>query len=647
MIRSAMGGRSRPPQQRAAQEHESPLGLDCETMRQLGYRTVDALVDWLGDATVPVLGAEAPAPAPGDRGPPSQAEPFDAVLTRLFSQVVPHMARNDHPAAFGFVPGCGTWPGALADFIASALNVEASTWLIASGPIELELEVLGWFKKWIGYPESSAGILTSGGSAANMTALACARERTVGGMSDDLVVYVPDQTHASVARAARILGFRPHQVRVVPTDDRYRARIDAVAGAIDRDERAGRRPLLVCANAGSTSTGSVDPLPELAALCHEHGIWLHVDGAYGAFAALTDRGGAQLAGIELADSVTLDPHKWLFQPFECGCLLVRDGSALCEAFSITPDYLRDTSARQKVNLYDYGLQLSRSWRALKVWLSVHCFGLDAFRAAIDRGLDLAQHAERRIAASPAFELLAPASLGVVCFRRRFADVADELELESLNARLTDTINASGVAFLTSTRLRGRYSLRLCILNHTTTETDVDAALDFLESAELERGAPAPAASVARELEIRESRLRRTGIGAGELGDVPLFATLEDEDREFVLEVTQELEVAPSEVIVEQWDGSRDFYVVLEGLVEVVDGEVRVGELGPGEFFGELAALDWGSSFAYARTATVLAVEPTRLLVMPFPGLNELVRRVPDVDRAIRSAAGQHLQRTAG
>ncbi len=266
------------------------------------------------------------------------------MLERLFSDVVPRMARNDHPRAFAFVPGCGTWPGALADLIASALNVEASTWLLAAGPIEVELEVLGWFKEWIGYPATASGILTSGGSAANMTALACARERVAGGMSDDLVLYVPDQTHASVARGARILGFRPHQVRVLPTDERFRIRLDALAGAIDRDLGAGRRPLLVCANAGSTSTGSVDPLPELAALCRDRGIWLHVDGAYGAFAVLAERGAQLLAGLELADSVTLDPHKWLFQPFECGCLLVREESALCEAFAISPDYLKDTDS---------------------------------------------------------------------------------------------------------------------------------------------------------------------------------------------------------------------------------------------------------------------------------------------------------------
>jgi glutamate/tyrosine decarboxylase-like PLP-dependent enzyme len=625
-------------------ELEQPLSLDLEAMRAIGYRTVDVLADWLTDPTRPALGPVLPAREPG--GPPRQGEPFDRLIDRLFTEVVPYMARNHHPASFGFVPGCATWPGALADLIASALNVEASTWLIASGPIGIELEVLGWFKDWVGYPTTAAGILTSGGSAANMTALACARERIAGGMSDALVVYVPDQAHASVARAARILGFRPQQVRILPTDERFRVRLEALAGAIERDERAGRRPLAVCANAGSTSTGSVDPLAELAELCRDRGVWLHVDGAYGGFAALSGRGAELLAGMELADSITLDPHKWLFQPFECGCLLVREGSALREAFAMSPDYLKDADTKAEVNLYDYGMQLSRSWRALKIWLSIRFFGVDAFRAAIDRGLDLARYAERRIVESEAFELLAPASLGIVCFRRVVPGAADEIELSALNARLNEALNASGIAFVTSTRLRGLYALRLCILNHTSTEAAVDAALDFLEQIEPEPAADRPPVATGRELAVRESRFGQSRAEAATLSELALLASLDDAGLRWLREVARELAVEGGEPIVEQWDNSRDFYVVLEGLAEVLDGETRLLELRPGDFFGELAALDWGSSFGYARTATVVALEPTRLLVLPFPYLNELGRRFPEVDREIRRAANERLRRLA-
>ena len=225
--------------------------------------------------------------------------------------------------------------------------------------------VLDSFKEWIGYPAAAAGVLLGGGSAAT-TALACARESLIGPMVADVVAYCSDQAHSSVARAARALGFRPEQVRVLPTDEHFRMRPDALAATMEADVAAGRRPLFVAAAAGSTNTGAIDPMPELAAIARAHGAWLHVDGAYGAFAALTERGHEALAGIGLADSVTLDPHKWLYQPFECGCLLVREGRLLDEAFLITPDYLKDIEvARQEVNFSDRSFQLTRVSRALK------------------------------------------------------------------------------------------------------------------------------------------------------------------------------------------------------------------------------------------------------------------------------------------
>ena len=274
-----------------------------------------------------------------------------------------------------FVPGFTTWPSAMADLIASALNLDSCWWAGGAGMTQLELTVLEWFAEWIGYPADASGVLTSGGSAANLTALACARERLAGAMRDDLVVYISAQSHSSVARAARALGFRPERVRVVPVDRAYHLRLDVLERAVSADRAAGLRPLVVCANAGTTNTGAVDPLHDLADLCAAHGLWLHVDAAYGGFAVLSDRGRAALSGIERADSVTLDPHKWLFQPFECGALLVRDPDGLRLSFEILPDYLRDVSARTEVNFSDRGLQLSRMCRALKVWMSIQAFGL--------------------------------------------------------------------------------------------------------------------------------------------------------------------------------------------------------------------------------------------------------------------------------
>jgi glutamate/tyrosine decarboxylase-like PLP-dependent enzyme len=355
-------------------------------MRQQGYRIVDLLVDRLL-ADGPPLQRATPAEMRERLGgpPPAEAQPLEAVFERLADDVLPFRSRVDHPRFLAFIPGSGTWPGALADFVASACNVYAGSWMESAGPSQVELEVLGWFKAWVGYPAEAAGSLTSGGSAANMTALACAREAKAGAMRDDLVLYASDQAHSSIARAARLLGFRPDQVRVLPTENDLRLAPESLAAAIEADLRAGRSPLAVTANAGSTNTGITDPLPELAEVCRKHGVWLHVDAAYGGFAVLSERGREQLRGLELADSLTLDPHKWLYQPFECGCVLVRDGRLLRSAFELVPDYLSDARATdEEANFSDLGLQLTRTSRALKVWVSLQAFGLDAFRAAITR-----------------------------------------------------------------------------------------------------------------------------------------------------------------------------------------------------------------------------------------------------------------------
>ena len=494
-----------------------PLWLDPEAMRRLGYRTVDMLVEHLADpARQPPLRVATPAEMQerlsGDV--PAAGREFDAILAELQEHVLPFVAHWGHPGYFAFIPGSSTFPGALGDFIASALNIDAGSWTWGSGPSHIELMVLDWFKDWIGYPPEAAGVLLSGGSAANMTALACAREALAGAMSNDLVAYCSDQAHSSVARAARALGFRPEQLRVLPTDDHFRMRPDALAKTIEADVAAGRRPLFVAAAAGSTNTGAVDPFEELAAIAAEHGAWFHVDGAYGAFAVLTERGAGALSGLALADSVTLDPHKWLYQPFECGCLLVRDGHLLDEAFVITPDYLKDVEAHQEVNFSDRGFQLTRVSRALKLWVSLNYFGLDTFRAAIDRTLDLAQLAQRRVQESDELELLLPTSLGVTCFRRRFGGGRDEDELARLNAQLVSGLAATEMGLISSTRLRGRYALRLCVLNHTTAESDVEGVLSWLEQAEVEPADELEAVQTAvhdRHPDVASVRLERDRV----------------------------------------------------------------------------------------------------------------------------------------
>lgn len=477
-----------------------PLELDAETMRRLGYRVVDLLVERLAglDREPAWRGAPRAELEPRLRErPPGAPRDFDVILNRLVADVLSYAARVDHPRFFAYVPGCPTWPGILGDFIAAGYNVFQGTWLASAGPSEVELVVLDWFREWVGYPAEAAGVLVSGGSAANLTALACAREAMLGAEAGGAVLYFSAETHASVERAARVLGFRRDQLRRLPVDDAFRLRPETLAGAVEADVRDGLRPLLLVANAGSTSTGAVDPLPELAAVCAGHGLWLHADAAYGGFAVLSERGRAALRGLELADSITLDPHKWLYQPFEAGCLLVRRGARLHEAFHILPDYLQDAAvAGGEVNFADRGVQLTRAARALKIWLSIQYFGVDAFRRAVDHALDLALHAQRVIEGTPELELLAPATLGIVCFRRRPAGVDDEAELERLNASLVPRLLESGLGMVSSTRLHGRYALRICPLNHRSRIPDVERVLHWLATAPPD-GVPARGAEVAR------------------------------------------------------------------------------------------------------------------------------------------------------
>ncbi|HJS96955.1 MAG TPA: aminotransferase class V-fold PLP-dependent enzyme, partial [Solirubrobacteraceae bacterium] len=583
------------------------------------------------------------------------ARSFEALIRELERDVLPYMSRCDHPGYFAFIPACGTFPAALGDFIASALNIYAGSWMEAAGPSRLELLVLEAFKQWIGYPEQASGVLVSGGSAANMTALACAREAlarnaATAAESEQAVAYVSDQAHSSIARAARALGMRPSQLRVLPTDSRHRMRLDALAGAIAADVSRGRTPFFVAASAGSTNTGAIDPLPGIAAICQEAGAWLHIDAAYGGFAALTDRGAGWLAGLELADSVTLDPHKWLYQPFECGCVLVRDGERLRAAFEVVPDYLKDAAAHAgEVNFSDLGFQLTRSSRALKVWLSLSYFGVDAFRAAIDRSLDLAVHAERLIGQHPELELLSPAQLGIVCFRRRFAGTADaEWESARLNAALVGRFEQSGLGLVSSTTLDGRYAIRLCILNHTTTEADVERTIDWFASSPVPSLSD-PSAQIALSVEDRGSTVT-DGWNVGEafrvqdIAEVPLLADLPPDQAARAARWSREVRVAAGETVVERWDAAREFYVIIDGEAEVfIDGEY-VRHLRRGDFFGEVAALDWGSGFGYVRTATVVAASDLRLLVLAPDRLGVLIHTCPALGDKLRAAARERMRR---
>jgi aromatic-L-amino-acid/L-tryptophan decarboxylase len=625
-----------------------PLAVDPDTMRRLGYLTVDWLVDReIHRREEPVLQQASPAEMakriPGTV--PRRGQRLEDILDHLAEQVLPFRSRIDHPRYLAYVPGAGTWPGALGDLIASTYNIDVGNWMESAGPSQLERTILEWFANWIGYPDTSQGVLVSGGSAANLTALACAREALAGAMSDDLVIYVSDQGHSSLARAARVLGFNPQQVRVLPVDDQFRMRVDALTAAIDADLAAGRRPLAILAVAGSTNTGAVDQLAEIASLARRCGVWLHVDAAYGGFAAVSARGRDVLQDLHLADSVTLDPHKWLYQPFECGALLVRDGHRLHEAFEIHPDYLQDSmaGADREVNFADRGLQLTRMSRALKLWISLSYYGLEAFTAAVDNSLDLAEHAQRCIEGSSTLEVMSPASLGIVCFRRHPPGVDDELRLERLNTALVADLAASGEAMVSSTRLLGRYCLRACILNHGTTATDVEHVLTWLGKAPTR---------LDESIEIVNPRAADVTTGwpfpdtgtADSLRGLPLLHGVHDSWVNWVAAVARRRHIAAGDEVVRRWELDRDFYLLLEGTADVSVEQRHLATLHVGDFFGELAALDWGASYGYPRLATVTARTDLQLLVLTDTQLRDLMAAVPHVDAQIRAAAATRLRR---
>jgi len=615
--------------------------MDIEAMRRAGYATVDALVARLADPGAdPVLRRADAAEMRSRLGgpPPEQPGDYGAVLSRVIADVLPYAARADHPGYFAFIPSFTTWPAALAELTAAAANPYCGAWMEAAGPAQIELEVIDWFRTWLGMPASAAGVLVSGGSAANLTALLAARE-AAGGPSGDTVMYVSDQAHSSLARTARAMGLRPQQVRVLPTDERWRLLPGTVAAAVQADRGTGRVPFALCASAGSTNTGAVDPLEDLADICATERLWLHVDAAYGGFAALTPKGRAALAGIGRADSVTLDPHKWLYQPLECGSVLIRDGALLERTFAIHPDYLESGATRGagEVNFADLGLQLSRGFRALKVWVTVQTFGLAAFRAAIQRNLELAELAETLIRSQPGLTLMAPATLGIVCFRREWPG-CDEAETERRGQALADDLERSGAALVSTTRLAGRHAVRLCILNPTSSEEHIRQVIEHFAGAPALPSGPGGRAASADT---------RAGVvadpGSDLLRTMPLLSGVADSTIQAIRTRAISLDTAAGDEVIRRWDADRSFYIILSGRYDVVIDTRLIRTLGPGDHFGELAARDWGGGYGYARLATISCAEPGRLLKLASDDFQWLVDTEPTFKAKLVQTLAERLQ----
>lgn len=461
---------------------------DTAALRQFGGQVLDWLLHHhatLPDQSIGRTASRAELEALLGGPPPEEGADFERVFAEFQEKIAPYALRVNHPRFLAFIPGTPTFLSVLGDMLCAGTNFFAGVWLEAAGPTQVELEVLGWFRDFLGLPAETRGILTTGGSEANLTALVVAREPLSYEDRGRAVLYLTEQRHRSVDRAAKVIGLRPDQVRPLPGVEGFRVSPGALAEAVRNDRSAGRLPWAVVANAGATNTGAVDPLDVLADTCREQRLWLHVDAAYGWPAVLIPEGKAALRGIDRADSVTLDPHKWFGQTFEAGCVLVRDGRRLAETFAMRPDYMQDVApAEDEINFADYGLALTRRFRALKIWLSVKVLGVRWYRDLIARCCRLAEFSQALLESRGPFRILCPRQLSIVCFRyvpggARPRTEAEEEALDGLNLAIVEALRETGRAFLSSTRLHGRVALRFCFVNWRTTAADVEAVVDLL------------------------------------------------------------------------------------------------------------------------------------------------------------------------
>lgn len=415
-------------------------------------------------------------------GVPAQGRPLAEVVGQMLAEVYPWRAQMDHPRFFAFIPGPASPLSSLGDLLTSLHNPHGGSWLQSSGPSCVEAGLIDWLAGRLGMPASAGGLFVSGGSMANLTALTVARDRLLADDERALgVAYVSEQTHSSVAKGLQIIGFLPRQIRKVPVDAAFRLDLGRLAEAIARDRAAGLKPFAVIASAGTTNTGSIDALPAIRALCSVQGLWMHVDGAYGASIALSPAHRHLLDGIGAADSVSWDGHKWLFQTYGCGVVLLREKSHLSDSFHTRPEYLRDAKVdADQVNFWDVGPELTRPSRGLKLWLTLQVMGAEAFGAAIAHGCRLAEWAEDELRRHAHWSIVSPAQLAIVNFRFAPAGLA-EPEQDELNRAISRRALADGYAAVLTTQLGGRTVLRICAIHPDATEQDLRETVRRLDA----------------------------------------------------------------------------------------------------------------------------------------------------------------------
>lgn len=490
----------------------TPLGdMTPEAFRRYGHQVVDWIANYLSDVgQYPVLAPVAPGEVRRQlpATPPARPESLEQALADFERVILPGVTHWNHPGFFAYFAITGSAPGILGEMLSAALNVNGMLWRTSPALTELEEVVLDWLRQMLGLPEGLMGIIMDTASVSSLCAIAAAREAVPGlrvreeglaGRADvpRLRLYCSEQAHSSIEKDAITLGLGRAGVRKIPTDAEFRLDTEALAAAIAEDRRAGWQPFCVVATVGTTSTTSIDPVPAIASICRREGLWLHVDGAYGGMAAIIPERRDVLAGCDQADSIVVNPHKWLFTPIDCSAFYCRRPEVLKRAFSLVPEYLRtaEGEAESVRDLMDYGVQLGRRFRALKLWFVIRAFGQEGLAARLREHIRLGQQFAAWIDASPDFERLAPVPFSTVCFRahpRDLGGTSEEVEahLNRLNEALLEAVNATGEVFLSHTKLNGRYTLRLAVGNLRTTEAHVARAWEILQEKIAQLAVPA-------------------------------------------------------------------------------------------------------------------------------------------------------------
>jgi aromatic-L-amino-acid decarboxylase len=463
-----------------------------EDFRRAGYQFVDWIADYFENIEkYPVLAKI----EPGDiknmipAVPPARREALEEIFQDFESKILPGITHWQHPGWFAYFPANNSPASVLGELLTAGLGVQGMVWQTSPAAAELEEVVLDWLRQMVGLPPGFAGVIQDTASTATLCALLSARERATGfeanesGLGQPLVVYGSEEAHSSVDKGVRIAGFGKRNYRRIPTDDRFALIPEKLDEAISRDLEAGLVPACVVATVGTTSSGAVDPLRAIGAICGKHGIWFHVDAAWAGTAAILPEKRWVLEGAELADSLVFNPHKWMLTNFDCSAYFVRDPGALIRTFEVHPEYLRTGVDAKVKNYRDWGIQLGRRFRALKLWFVVRSYGVEGLQEMVREHIRLAGLFKDFVEADGRFELMAPADLALVCFRLR--DGRAEAELNDLNRRFLERINAAGPIFLTHTTLRGRYTIRFVVGQRTTEERHVRGAWDLIAAAAAE------------------------------------------------------------------------------------------------------------------------------------------------------------------